>query len=83
MPCPHGCTPAAGLLSDADTLQLMIDAFEAGGNDDPALREMLVRCLDDPVAARLMSRYMRGDRTIAAELARRLQTNTTTRFGNE
>lgn len=63
MPCPHGCTPAGGRMDDRDTLQALADSLAAGGHRDGGLADLLHLLMDDPVAAALVARILRGDHT--------------------
>jgi hypothetical protein len=72
MPCPHGCLPEGGRVSDATMLRWMLESLELGGRPNQALRQLLERCLADPRATALMGRMLRGDRSVANELAAQL-----------
>jgi hypothetical protein len=72
MPCPHGCLPEGGPVSDATALRWMLESLEIGGRPDQALRQLLERCLADAHTTALMGRMLRGDRSVAAELAAQL-----------
>lgn len=75
MPCPHGCTPVGGLVEDRRALSWLLASLEVGGHAfgaDPRMREMVEAAQGDEVAAGLLARYLRGDRSVAAALAARL-----------
>jgi len=74
MPCPHGCVPSGGRVDDAQMLRWMINSLEIGGHRDvsPDLRRLLEPALADLIAARLLARFLRGDRSVAPALYGRL-----------
>lgn len=61
LPCPHGCTPDGGLLSDADGLDLLAASLQAGGapaelaDVHPGVGQAL---REDPQLRRSVSRYV-------------------------
>ena len=63
MPCPHGCTPTSGRMGDRATLQALADSLAIGGHPDEGLADLLHLLMDDPVAAALVARMLRGDHT--------------------
>lgn len=63
MPCPHGCTPDSGRLDDRATLQVLADSLATGGHPDGGLADLLHLLMDDPIAATLVARMLRGDHT--------------------
>lgn len=69
LPCPHGCTPTGGHLDDRATLQLLADSLAAGGHRDGGLADVLHLVMDDPVAAALVARMLRGDHIARSQLA--------------
>jgi hypothetical protein len=78
MPCPHGCLPEGGRVSDDTMLCWMLESLELGGRPNPALRQLLERCLADAHTTALMGRMLRGDRSVAAELAAQLTASEST-----
>jgi len=76
MPCPHGCVPDGGLVDDASAMRWMITSLQIGGHDDhlddPGVRELLELALTDQRAAGLLSRFLRGDRTVTGLLYERM-----------
>lgn len=76
MPCPHGCLPAGGRISDAHAMRLMMSSLEIGGHDHVAagVRDLLEIALNDNAAAGLFSRFLRGDRQVAVALYDRMLT---------
>ena len=75
MPCPHGCIPAGGLVDDRRVLSWLLASLEVGGHAlvaDPRMRGVVEVAQGDEVAAGLLSRFLRGDRSVAAALAGRL-----------
>ena len=72
MPCPHGCTPIGGAVDDRRTLSWLLASLEVGGHafvTDPRMRGVLEAAQGDEVAAGLLVRFLRGDRSVAAALA--------------
>jgi hypothetical protein len=70
MPCTYGCRPKAGLLPDRDAMDVLARTLIVGGGDmNDYTREMIVRMADDEEAGPLLARYLRGDKSVAAELA--------------
>lgn len=75
MPCPHGCTPAGGVVEDRRAMSWLMAILELGGHHlvaDPRVRDMLQVAQNDDVAAGLLARYLRGDRSVAPALGARL-----------
>jgi len=74
MPCPHGCLPEGGRLDDASAMRWMMTSLEIGGHADvaPQVRDLLELALTDQLAAGLLSRFLRGDRTVTAALYKRM-----------
>ena len=76
MPCPHGCRPEGGLVDDATAMRWMITSLRIGGHsdhlDDPGVQKLLELALTDQLAAGLLSRYLRGDRTVTGQLYERM-----------
>ena len=78
MPCPHGCTPAGGHLSDRQVLEAMLASYDAGGHQgtaaarDAGMADLLRACTGDEAAAGLLARFLRGDRTVTTALAARV-----------
>jgi len=48
MPCPHGCTPTGGHLTDTDTLRRLLASLETGGHPYTGTRRLLEQCMADP-----------------------------------
>ena len=75
MPCPHGCVPAGGVVDDPRVMSWLLASLEAGGHPfvaDPRMRGVLEAAQGDEVAAGLLGRFLRGDRSVAPALAGRL-----------
>ncbi|KQQ18681.1 hypothetical protein ASF48_17315 [Rathayibacter sp. Leaf299] len=74
MPCEHGCVPDGGRVSDAQAMRWMLTSYDIGGHADtsPDVRALLEQCLADEHASALLSRYLRGDRSITAQLRDRI-----------
>lgn len=77
MPCPHGCVPDGGLIDDQTAMRWVMTSLQIGGHHDgPVVNEqvhdLLELALTDPVIAKLLSRFLRGDRTGASALHERL-----------
>ncbi len=51
MPCPHGCTPTGGHLTDTDTLTRLLTSLETGGHPHTETRRLLEHCTADPHTA--------------------------------
>lgn len=68
LPCPHGCQPAAGRLTDAEAADVMRASLALDGRD-PIPAWMVGAVTADPVAGPLFSRAMRGDRSAYPALA--------------
>ncbi|NUS02078.1 MAG: YkgJ family cysteine cluster protein [Nonomuraea sp.] len=70
MPCTYGCQPSR-VLSDVETYELMLRSFEIGGHrqlrPDSEMRRML-DMLVDPTVGPLMSKFIRGDRSVESDL---------------
>lgn len=76
MPCPHGCVPVGGgLVEDRRVLSWLLASLEVGGHAfvaDPRMRGVLDAVQGDEVAAGLLGRFLRGDRSVTTALAARL-----------
>lgn len=74
MPCPHGCVPEGGRVGDAQAMRWMLTSYEIGGHGDtsPEVGRLLEQCLNDEYASALLSRFLRGDRSISAQLRERI-----------
>lgn len=74
MPCEHGCIPEGGRVSDTQAMRWMLTSYDIGGHADtsPDVRAPLEQRLADEYASALLSRYLRGDRSITAQLRDRL-----------
>lgn len=70
MPCTYGCKPTRS-LDDVETYELLIQSYEVGGHrafgQGDNLRDM-IDMLKDPTVGPLMSRFIRGDRSVEQEL---------------
>lgn len=75
MPCPHGCTPTGGHLTDTDTLRRLLASLETGGHPHTGTRRLLEQCMADPHAATLMAAMLRGDPTATPALHAHLTTH--------
>lgn len=75
MPCPHGCTPTGGYLTDTDTLRRLLASLETGGHPHTGTRQLLEQCMADPHAAALMAAMLRGDPTATSALYAHLTTH--------
>jgi len=75
MPCPHGCVPAGGRVDDAQATRWLLTSMEIGGHPDfgPEVRQVLEVALSDQPAAALLSRLLRGDRSVMPTLYTRIQ----------
>ena len=73
MPCPHGCTPTGGHLTDTDTLRRLLTSLETGAHPHTGTRRLLEQCMADPHAAQLMAAMPRGDPTATPALRTHLQ----------
>lgn len=69
MPCPHGCIPAVGHLSPADSARIMRDSIAIDGSRAGVPPGLLEQVVTHPVAGPLFSAAMRGDRTAYPALA--------------
>jgi hypothetical protein len=67
LPCPHGCRPQGGPVTDAQALRWLLASLHVGGHQDADAGE-LETALSDATAAALLSRLLRGDRSAAADL---------------
>ncbi len=74
MPCPHGCIPTGGYLTDTDTLRRLLASLETGGHPQTGTRRLLEQCMADPHAATLMAAMLRGDPTATPALHAHLTT---------
>jgi len=83
MPCPHGCTPDGGRLDDRATLQLLADSLATGGHRDGGLADLLHLLMDDPIAAALVARMLRGDHTAKPALIRHYATRHLDQIGTK
>ena len=73
MSCPYGCRPEDGLVDDATAMRWMITSLQIGGHlDAPAVRELLELILTGQVAAKLLSRFLREDRTVIRQVYKRM-----------
>ncbi|PTL71225.1 hypothetical protein C1I63_18465 [Rathayibacter caricis DSM 15933] len=66
--------PEGGRVSDAQAMRWMLTSYDIGGHDDtsPGVRRLLEQCLNDEYASALLSRFLRGDRSISAQLRERI-----------
>lgn len=74
-PCPHGCTPTGGHLTDTDTPRRLLASLETGGHSHTGTRRLLEQCMADPHAATLMAAMLRGDPTATPALHAHLTTH--------
>jgi len=74
MPCPHGCSVEGGRVDDAQAMRWLLASMEIGGHPTiaPGVRDLLELAVNDPAAAGLFSRFLRGDRTVTAALYERM-----------
>lgn len=65
-----------GLVDDASAMRRMIISLRIGGHDDhlddPGVQGLLELALTDQTAAGLLSRFLRGDRTVTGQLYERM-----------
>lgn len=73
MPCPHGCRPAGGLVDDRVAMRWLLSSLQVGGHRNAHVGDLLTSCLQDSVAAALLARFLRGDRSVADDLQARLR----------
>lgn len=73
MPCPHGCRPEGGLVDDRVAMRWMVSSLQIGGHRHADIEDLMNRCLEDSVAASLLARFLRGDRSVAVDLRARLR----------
>jgi hypothetical protein len=72
LPCPHGCTPPGGHLTDAQAALALAAAQDLDGTNRPD--DILITAVTaDPTAGPLLARAMRGDRSIYPALAAAVQ----------
>lgn len=74
-PAPTGASRSA-LVDDRQTLTWLLASLEVGGHAsiaEPRVRNAVEAAAGDEVAARLLARFLRGDREVAPALSARLQ----------
>ena len=85
MLCPHGCAPTGEHLGDRQVLEAMLASYEVGGHAgtaaarDAGMLDLMRACMDDEVAAGLLARFLRGDRSVTSALTTRVTTLRSTR----
>lgn len=67
MPCPHGCEPEGGMLSEEEGFVFLARSLDLGGRPDGYASETaLMIALQDPETARMLKAVARGARPVQA-----------------